>query len=170
MYQMTGFTADTSGRTIVIIGLVQGFGMGFVFIPLSTVAFLTLPPRYRTDGTSMLTLVRNVASSAGISVVIANLTNMTTTFRSQLVEHITPFNDALHSPDVTRWMDIATDQGRALAEQMVTLQAVIMAYANDFMLLTVICALSIPFVFFIGSTASLRGGRVSVREAAPAME
>ena len=120
MYQMTGFTADTSGRTIVIIGLVQGFGMGFVFIPLSTVAFLTLPPRYRTDGTSMLTLVRNVASSAGISVVIANLTNMTTTFRSQLVEHISPFNDALHSPDVSRWMDIATDQGRALAEQMVT--------------------------------------------------
>jgi hypothetical protein len=116
MYQMTGFTADTSGRTIIIIGLVQGFGMGFVFIPLSTVAFLTLPPRYRTDGTSMLTLVRNVASSAGISVVIANLTNMTTTFRSQLVEHISPFNDALQHPDVSRWMDLATDQGRALAE------------------------------------------------------
>src|SRR6185436_13376838 len=146
MYQMTGFTADTSGRTIVTIGLVQGFGMGFVFIPLSTVAFLTLPPRYRTDGTSMLTLVRNVASSAGISVVIANLTNMTTTFRSQLVEHLSPFNDALQHPDVTRWMDLATDQGRALAEQMVSLQAVIMAYANDFMLLTAICALSIPFV------------------------
>src|ERR1051325_791564 len=95
MYQMTGFTTDTSGRTIVIIGLVQGFGMGFVFIPLSTVAFLTLEARYRTDGTSMLPLVRNVASSAGISVVIANLTNMTTTFRSQLAEHISPFNDAL---------------------------------------------------------------------------
>jgi len=140
MYQMTGFTADTSGRTIVVIGLVQGLGMGFVFIPLSTVAFLTLAPRYRTDGTSMLTLVRNVASSAGISVVIANLTNMTTTFHSQL------------------------------AEQMVTLQAVTMAYANDFMLLTVICVLSIPFVFAIGTTASLRGGRVSVREHAPAME
>jgi len=170
MYQMTGFTADTSGRTIVVIGLVQGFGMGFVFIPLSTVAFLTLEPRYRTDGTSMLTLVRNVASSAGISVVIANLTNMTTTFRSQLVEHISPFNDALQYPDVSRWMDLATDQGRAMADQMVTLQAVIMAYANDFMLLAVVCAVSIPFVFLIGSTASLRGGRVSVREHAPAME
>jgi DHA2 family multidrug resistance protein len=170
MYQMTGFTADTSGRTIVMIGLVQGFGMGFVFIPLSTVAFLTLAPRYRTDGTSMLTLVRNVASSAGISVVIANLTNMTTTFHSQLAEHVTPFNDALQHPDVSRWMDLATDQGRAMADLMVTLQAVIMAYANDFMLLTLICALSIPFVFFIGSTASLRGGRVSVREHAPAME
>jgi DHA2 family multidrug resistance protein len=170
MYRMTGFTADTSGRTIIMIGLVQGLGMGFIIIPLSTVAFLTLAPRYRTDGTSMLTLVRNVASSAGISVVIANLTNMTTAFHSQLTEHVTPFNDALQHPDVSRWMDLATDQGRAIADQMVTLQAVIMAYANDFMLLTLICALSTPFVFFIGSTASLRGGRVSVREHAPAME
>jgi DHA2 family multidrug resistance protein len=162
MYQMTGFTADTSARTIVICGLVQGLGMGLVFIPLSTVAFLTLAPRFRTDGTAMLTLVRNVASSAGISVVIANLTNMTTTFRSQLAEHISPFNDALQSADVTRWLDLATDQGRALADQMITLQAVIMAYANDFMLLTAICVAAIPFVFAIGSTAALRGTKVAV--------
>ena len=120
--------------------------MGFVFIPLSTVAFVTLPAQLRTDGTAMLTLVRNVASSVGISVVIANLTSKTTMFHSQLAEHITPFNDALQSPDVTRWIDLATDQGRALAEQMMTLQAAIMAYANDFMLLAAICALSIPFV------------------------
>ena len=46
LYQMTGFTQNTSKHEIVICGLVQGFGMGFVFIPLSTVAFLTLPPRY----------------------------------------------------------------------------------------------------------------------------
>ena len=98
----------------------QGFGMGFVFIPLSTVAFLTLPPRFRTDGTAMLTLVRNVASSIGISVVIANLTSKTTVFYSQLAEHITPFNDALQHPDVTRWLDLATEQGRALADQMMT--------------------------------------------------
>jgi MFS transporter, DHA2 family, multidrug resistance protein len=162
MYQMTGFTADTSGREIMICGLVQGFGMGFVFIPLSTVAFLSLPPQLRTDGTAMLTLVRNVASSVGISVVIANLTNKTIVFHSQLAEHITPFNDALRNPDVTRWLDLATDQGRALADQMITLQAAIMAYANDFMLLSVICVLSIPFVIAIGSTVSLRGKKVVV--------
>jgi MFS transporter, DHA2 family, multidrug resistance protein len=162
MYQMTGFTENTSGRSIVFVGLVQGLGMGLVFIPLSTVAFLTLAPQFRTDGTAMLTLVRNVASSAGISVVIANLTGMTTTFRSQLVEHISPFNNALQYPDVSRWMDLATDQGRAIADQMVTLQAVIMAYANDFMLLTAICVLAIPFVFAIGSTATLRGKKVAV--------
>ena len=162
MYQMTGFTADTSGREIVICGLVQGFGMGFVFIPLSTVAFLSLPPHLRTDGTAMLTLVRNVASSVGISVVIANLTSKTIEFHSHLAEHITPFNDALRNADVTRWLDLATDQGRALADQMLTLQAVVLAYANDFMLLTVICVLAIPFVLAIGSTVSLRSKKVVV--------
>ncbi len=124
LYQMTGFTANTSEREIVVCGLVQGFGMGFVFIPLSTVAFLTLPAHLRTDGTSILTLVRNVASSVGISVVIANLSSKTTVFYSQLAERITPFNDALQNPDVTRWIDLATDQGRAIADQMLTLQAV----------------------------------------------
>ncbi len=160
LYQMTGFTQNTSKHEIVMCGLVQGFGMGFVFIPLSTVAFLTLPQRFRTDGTAMLTLVRNVASSIGISVVIANLSSKTTVFYSQLAERVTPFNDALQSPDVTRWLDLATEQGRALADQMMTLQAAIMAYAVDYALLAAICALSIPFVLAIGSTASLRGKKV----------
>jgi DHA2 family multidrug resistance protein len=162
MYQQTGFTTDTPARTIVMIGLMQGFGMGLVFIPLSTVAFLTLPPQLRTDGTAMLTLVRNVASSVGISVVIARLTSNTITFHSQLAEHITPFNDALNAPDVSRWMDLTTDAGRAMVDQMLTLQAAVIAYANDFMLLAAICVLSIPFVFAIGSTAMLRGKKIAV--------
>jgi MFS transporter, DHA2 family, multidrug resistance protein len=170
LYQMTGFTANTSTREIVICGLVQGFGMGFVFVPMSTVAFLTLPAQLRTDGTAMLTLVRNVASSVGISVVIANLTSKTTVFYSQFTEHLTPFNDALQHPDVARWIDLATDQGRALADQMLNLQASIMAYAVDYALLTAVCVLAIPFVIAVGSTASLRGGRVSLREQAPAMD
>ena len=93
---------------------------------------------------------------------IANLTSMTTSFHSQLAEHISPFNDALQYPDVSHWMDLATDQGRAIADQMVTLQAVIIAYSNDFMLLAAVCVISIPFVFAIGSTASLRGSKVAV--------
>ena len=95
--------------------------------------------------------------------MIANLSSKTTAFHSQLAEHITPFNNALQGPDVTRWLDLATDQGRALAEQMITLQATVMAYANDFLLLAAICALSIPFVFAIGSTASLRSRRTVVQ-------
>ena len=74
---MVDFTNQTSARTIVIVSVVQGFGLGLVFVPLSTVAFATLPGYLRTEGTAILTLVRNIGSSIGISVVIAQLTNTT---------------------------------------------------------------------------------------------
>src|SRR5213076_800109 len=73
LFYMTGWTDQTGVTEIVIISVVQGFGFGLVFVPLSTVAFLTLPNHLRTDGTSMLTLMRNVASSVGISLVISQL-------------------------------------------------------------------------------------------------
>ena len=74
LFYMTGWTDQTGVPEIVTISILQGFGFGLVFVPLSTVAFLTLPNHLRTDGTSMLTLMRNVASSIGISIVIAQLT------------------------------------------------------------------------------------------------
>ena len=74
LYYMTYWTDQTGANEIMVISIIQGFGFGLVFVPLSTVAFLTLPNHLRTDGTSMLTLMRNVASSIGISLVISQLT------------------------------------------------------------------------------------------------
>ncbi|MEI9922864.1 MAG: MFS transporter [Bradyrhizobium sp.] len=71
LFFMTGWTDQTNVPTIIVVSIAQGFGLGLVFVPLSTVAFLSLPNHLRTDGTAMLTLMRNVASSIGISVVIA---------------------------------------------------------------------------------------------------
>ncbi len=99
---------------IVVVSVVQGFGFGLVFVPLSTVAFLTLPNHLRTDGTSMLTLMRNVASSIGISLVIAQLTQGSRCTYAVLSEHINPFNHALQMPNVRGMIDLATDQGRAV--------------------------------------------------------
>ena len=62
LYVMTGWTDQTSVSSVVVTSIIQGFGFGLVFVPLSTVAFMTLPGQLRTDGTAMLTLVRNVAS------------------------------------------------------------------------------------------------------------
>ena len=76
--------------------MIQGVGLGLVFVPLSTVAFATLPgAACAPTAPSILTLVRNIGSSVGISMVIANLTSTTTVMHARLAEHITPFNDAL---------------------------------------------------------------------------
>ena len=116
LFYMTGWTDQTSVTEIVVVSVVQGFGFGLVFVPLSTVAFLTLPNHLRTDGTSMLTLMRNVASSIGISLVIAQLTQGTRYTYAVLSQHINPFNHAMQMPEVRDMIDMATDKGRAIAD------------------------------------------------------
>ena len=119
LFYMTGWTDQTGVPEIVTISIIQGFGFGLVFVPLSTVAFLTLPDHLRTDGTSMLTLMRNVASSIGISIVIAQLTEGTRRIYAVLNEHVNPFNHAMQMPDVRGMINMGTDTGRAMADVMV---------------------------------------------------
>src|SRR6202040_2072552 len=115
LYWMTAWTDQTGVPEIVTVSIIQGFGFGLVFVPLSTVAFLTLPNHLRTDGTSMLTLMRNVASSIGISIVIAQLTEGSRRVYAVLSEHVTPFNHAMQMPNVRGMIDMGTDAGRAMA-------------------------------------------------------
>jgi DHA2 family multidrug resistance protein len=149
---MVGFTDQTAAGPIVTTSVLQGFGLGLVFVPLSTVAFTTLPGYLRTEGSAILTLVRNVGSSIGISMVIAQLTNTTVRMHASLTEHITPFNDALQAPDVSTILNMASDTGRAMMERIVTQQASIIAYANDFRMLTYLTLVTLPFVFLIGTS------------------
>jgi len=155
LYQMVGFTDQTSPRAIVVASVLQGFGLGLVFVPLSTVAFATLPGSLRTDGTAILTLVRNLGSSVGISVVIAQLTNTTMAMHARLAEFVTPFNDALAMPDA-RMLNPATDLGRAMMEKALTQQATVIAYANDFKVLMYLTLATLPLVLIIGSSRVTR--------------
>ncbi|MBB5047687.1 DHA2 family multidrug resistance protein [Rhodopseudomonas rhenobacensis] len=157
LYYMTQWTDQTSVYSIIVVSVAQGFGFGLVFVPLSTVAFLTLPGHLRTDGTAMLTLVRNVASSIGISVVIAELTSGTRRAHAVLTEYVTPFNHAMQMPDVRGTIDMATDTGRAMMDAIVTMQAQIIAFSQDYALVMFLTALAIPAAIIIGSTkATLR--------------
>jgi DHA2 family multidrug resistance protein len=157
LFYMTGWTDQTDVPTIVVVSIAQGFGLGLVFVPLSTVAFLTLPNHLRTDGTSMLTLMRNVASSIGISVVIAQLTEGGRRVYAVLNEHVTPFNHAMQMPGVRGIIDMSTDAGRAMADVMIGLQAQIIAFSLDYQMVMIFTLCAIPLAIMIGSTkAALR--------------
>src|SRR6201747_1049307 len=157
LFFMTGWTDQTGVTEIVTISIFQGFGFGLVFVPLSTVAFLTLPNHLRTDGTSMLTLMRNVASSIGISIVIAQLTEGGRRDYAILSEHITPFNHAMQMPNVRAMSDLSTDAGRAMADAMVGIQSQIIAFSLDYQLVMIVTLCAIPLAIMIGSTkAALR--------------
>src|SRR5437763_8219526 len=157
LFYMTGWTDQTGVPEIVSWSIIQGFGFGLVFVPLSTVAFLTLPNQLRTDGTSMLTLLRNVASSIGISVVIAQLSEGSRRVYAVLSQHINPFNHALQMPDVSRMIDLGTDSGRAMADAIVNMQSQIIAFSQDYQLVMIVTMCAIPLAIMIGSSkAALR--------------
>jgi DHA2 family multidrug resistance protein len=152
LYVFTGFSLDTTQFTIVTSSIAQGVGLGLLFVPITTAAFSTLPGHLRTGGTAILTLVRNIGSSVGISMVIAQLTSTTTYMHARLAEDVTPFNNALQMPDVHSIIDLASDAGRALLDQIVTQQAMLIAYLNDYKLLMYLTLAVIPLIFIIGST------------------
>jgi DHA2 family multidrug resistance protein len=157
LFYMTGWTDQTGVPEIVTLSIVQGFGFGLVFVPLSTVAFLTLPNHLRTDGTSMLTLMRNVASSIGISIVIAQLTEGSRRVYAVLSQHVNPFNNNMQMPNVRGMIDLSTDAGRAMADVMVSLQAQIIAFSLDYQMVMLFTLCAIPLAIMIGSTkAALR--------------
>jgi MFS transporter, DHA2 family, multidrug resistance protein len=151
LYYMTGYSLDVTQETIVLTSIVQGVGLGLLFVPISSVAFTTLPGNLRTGGTSILTLVRNIGSSIGISMVIAQLTSATTYMHARLTEHVTPFNDALQMPDVASALNTKSDLGRAMLDVIVTQQANLIAYLNDFQLLMILTLGVIPLVMIIGT-------------------
>jgi DHA2 family multidrug resistance protein len=153
---MTGFSLDVTQRTIVITSVVQGIGLGLLFVPITTAAFLTLPGHLRNSGTSILTLVRNIGSSIGISMVIANLTDKTIELHARIVEGVTPFNNALQMQDVASTLNVNSDLGRAMLDEIVTQQAAMIAYLNDFKLLMVLTLAMIPLVLIIRAGGQVR--------------
>jgi MFS transporter, DHA2 family, multidrug resistance protein len=143
-WQMTNFYLQMDNSLIIWSGLAQGIGIGFVFVPLSTVTFATLAPEYRNEGTALFSLVRNLGSSIGISAVAALLTRNTQMMHARLAEQVTPYGDALHLH--ADWSGAA---GLAGLDALVTRQAAMIAYNNNFKLLMVLALCAVPAVFLL---------------------
>lgn len=146
LWQMIHFSLYMNAKPVIISGVIQGLGIGFTIIPLGVVAFSTLPVNLRNEGTSFFNLIRNIGSSAGISVVIALLTRNTQIMHSSLAEHITVYNS--YVPDNAMQLAIVNAQ--------ITRQAAMIAYINDFKFLMIITIIFMPLVLLIRSTKSTK--------------
>jgi DHA2 family multidrug resistance protein len=145
-YAMSGWTPDVSQSTIVGVGVVQGIGLGFLFVPLSTAALSTLAPEQRTEGAGLFSLSRNIGSSVGISVVNALLTRNTQVNHAEIAQHVTAVNRAFESPAVTQFWNPLTAAGRAALDAVITRQAQIIAYIDDYKLLMIATLAVIPLL------------------------
>lgn len=163
-YAMTGWTPDISQMTIVSVGVIQGIGLGFIFVPLSVVTLSTLSFDMRAEGAGLYSLSRNIGSSVGISVVNALLTRNTQVNHADIVRHVTPVNRMFDNPIVMQFWNPVTAAGRAALDAMITQQAQIIAYIDDykFLMIATIAVLPLLIVFKKASSAGGAGHAVVV--------
>ena len=143
LWQMMNFDLQMDQWPVIWSGLTQGFGIGFAYVSLTSVSFMTLPPQYRAEGAAFFNLMRNLGSSIGISAVQALLTENTQTMHQSLASHISPYNPLLHN------FNLHSTQTLAQLNGMVTSQAAMVAYNDDFKIMMILSLLTIPFLLFM---------------------
>ncbi len=157
MYDMTGWTPDVSQWTIASTGFIQGAGLGFLFVPLTTVTFATLPPAQRPDGTGLYNLSRNVGSSVGISVVSYLLVRNNQINHAEIGNHVTAFNRAFDNHVVQHVLNPLTAGGRAALDLVIQKQAAIISYIDDFKLMMILSLAAVPLVLLLRRVAAPAG-------------
>jgi MFS transporter, DHA2 family, multidrug resistance protein len=145
-YAMTGWTPDVSQTTIIVVGVIQGIGLGFIFVPLSVVTLSTLSSAQRAEGAGLYSLSRNIGSSVGISVVNSLLTQNTQVNHAAIAQHVTVVNRMFEVPTIAQFWNPLTAAGRAALDAVVTRQAQIIAYIDDYQLLMIATLAVLPLL------------------------
>ncbi len=148
MWEMTGFSLYMGMGPIIVTGVMQGFGLGFVFTPLSTVTFSTLPRQLLTQGTAIFSLMRNIGGSVGIAIVEALLAENTQVVHSRLIEHLRPDNPLAQSQLASPY-SLTDPSGIAALNAMATRQAAMVAYIDNFKLMMIMVIAGVPLVLLL---------------------
>lgn len=148
LLQMVNFDLSMTVWPFITSGIIQGLGVGLLFVPLSTLAFATVPPHLRPEGSSVYTLVRNLGSSVGISIMNALVVANTQTMHASLASRAVP-TDPVFRATVPRMLDPATAAGIASLNGEITRQASMVAYIDDFRLMLIITIACMPMLLLM---------------------
>lgn len=148
-WEMSMFTRDVDAWTIGLTVGFQGMGFGFFSVSVTSMAFQTLSPLLRPDGTSFISLSRRVGASVGVSLLVSQLVRNTQDNRSGLMQHISPYNELLRQGAVRERWDTETLNGLFSLDREVQSQAEFLAYLQDFQMMAILILLLVPLVFLL---------------------
>lgn len=160
LWLMTRFDASMDGSPVFWSGIVQGMGTGLAYVPVVTLSFASLSGEFRNEGSALFNLTRNIGSSVGISVVQALLVNNTQIEHASLAANISPYNLGARSPNLAAMLSSHT--GAAGFNAIVTRQASMVAYLDDFQFMFCLTLLTLPLLLFVRTPRTLTGGASDV--------
>jgi DHA2 family multidrug resistance protein len=140
-------------------GVVQGLGLGLIFVPLQSLAFETLAPQMRTTAAALLNLSRNIGGSVGISVVSTQLVRMTQVSHADMARNITEQTIPTLDPTVLQTVfPVAGPAALAYINMMINKQALFIAYLDDFKLMMIVTFAALPLIFLMKKATAPAGG------------
>jgi DHA2 family multidrug resistance protein len=165
MHSMTYWTLETDTTPMIIAGFIQGMGLGFVFMPMNLIAFSTLAPELRTDGSSLLALSRNLGGSFGISFMVTMFARMLQTNHAEIGQHVTA--SVVSGVDLPNTIDRLQGYGAAvmmMVDGEVNRQAMMIAYLDNFRAITWLLLMVAPLPFLLKKQAMEQPSRDMVME------
>jgi DHA2 family multidrug resistance protein len=145
---MGQFDLSMTPDPIMLTGFIQGLGIGLIFAPLNTLAYATLNPIHRTEGTIVSTMVRSLGSSAGISAVQAMLLIQSAGGHANLAGGIDP-SAPLINWSLPSLMNPTTPEGLALLNGEITRQGTMIAYNTIFAWMAAGMILLLPIIVML---------------------
>ena len=162
-FYSTTLTPNVDFTTLVLMRSAQSIGLGFLFVPLTTIAFITVPQRLNADAAALFTMFRNVAGSIGSSLATAGITERMQTRSASMVHNMTPLNEPFNLT-LQHWAQSIRDFTSAVGDPLtlatgqlykeMIAQARILAYIDVFMGLSIVALLLIPFCWLLSPIKS----------------
>jgi DHA2 family multidrug resistance protein len=158
LYLMCLFTTQVDFNTIMCTRVVQGLGLGALFIPINVAALSHLPKERIGQATGLINLLRNLGGSFGVAFVTTELARRAQFHQSVLVAHVSGYDAETQLFLNGAWTKLwqagsnviqAKGQGQALVYGLVNQQANMLAFVDDFWLLMVLMLAVLPLVFVI---------------------
>ena len=166
LFGMAGFDLDIDYRTAMVARVVQSAGLAFLFVPINTMAFATVPREKMGSATGLINLARNIGGSSGIAIVTTLLARRTQFHQARLVGNMSPFDPnyvqalagtahmlASRGANATE----AAAQAQGMFYGMLQRQSAMMAFVDSFYVLGIIFLAVIPLMFFIKKVGPHKG-------------
>ena len=152
IYLFSKINLEISISSIVWPNIISGFAMGFIFVPLTTMALGTLSNEQMGNASGVFNLMRNTGGSVGIAAVTTLLARGTQTHQAALVSHLTPYDPAFQERIRQLAGGFAARGGSAVGSQQayaaiygtLVRQAAVLSYIDVFRVLSFLCLLCIP--------------------------
>ena len=170
LFYMLHLNLDVNYGYVAMCRVFQASGLAFLFVPISTVSFASVPPGKNNDASGLTNLARNIGGSVGTAFLVTVLARRAQYHQSRLGDHLTPTSPSLLSQAGTMshylhdkaGMAYSLTQGRVMAQGSVVRQLVLhstmLAYLDVIKCFAIAMGMMVPVIFFMSKVKGGRGG------------